>query len=104
MFAIVHRTHARGQQLDKKGIDGPYPGRVHMYSHFRPDLRRQVQVMELASSGNPGQPDYKVGLPQLQDPTLLTFDSERGLAITGFEEIDGARFCQGWWVQWLPTK
>lgn len=104
MFAIVHRTHARGQQLEKKDMDGPHPGRVHMYSHFKPELRRQVSVMELAASGNPGQPDYKVGLPQLLDPTLLTFDSQRGLVVTGFEEIDGARFYQGWWVQWLPTK
>lgn len=104
MFAIVHRTHARGQQLDKKAMDGPYPGGVHMYSHFKAELRRQVTVMELASSGNPGQHDYQVGLPQLLDPTLLKFDSERGLIVTGFEEIEGARFYQGWWVQWLPTK
>ena len=41
-----------------------------MYSHFKPELRRQVSVMELAASGNPGQPDYKVGLPQLLDPTF----------------------------------
>jgi hypothetical protein len=101
MHCIVQRTHRQGQPLELGRMDGPYSGRVHMYSQYRADLRRQVVIMELAGEGNPGQPNYRQAIPQLLDPAMLTFNSEKGMVITGFEELSGARYYQGWWLQWF---
>ncbi|EFV84168.1 hypothetical protein HMPREF0005_02910 [Achromobacter xylosoxidans C54] len=39
-------------------------------------------------------------IPDLLDPVLLTFGSDRGMMVCGFEEIAGVRYYQGWWMQW----
>lgn len=41
-------------------------------------------------------------IPDLLEPQLLTFGSDRGMMVAGFEEIAGVRYYQGWWLQWLP--
>lgn len=40
-------------------------------------------------------------IPDLLDPVLLTFGSDRGMMVCGFEEIAGVRYYQGWWMQWV---
>jgi len=32
---------------------------------------------------------------------VLAFYSDRGMMVCGFEEIDGRRYYQGWWMQWI---
>lgn len=45
-------------------------------------------------------PLKKGAIPDLLQPELLTFSSDRGLMVCGFEEIDGRGYYQGWWMQW----
>lgn len=40
-------------------------------------------------------------IPDLLELEQLTFFSNRGMMVCGFEEIDGARYYRGWWMQWL---
>jgi hypothetical protein len=38
-------------------------------------------------------------LPDLHDVELIAF-GERAMMLNGFEEVDGSRYYQGWWVRW----
>ncbi|WAI82283.1 MULTISPECIES: hypothetical protein [Achromobacter] len=42
-------------------------------------------------------------IPDLLNPQLLTFSSDRSMMVVGFEEIDGRRYYQGWRMQWLAA-
>jgi hypothetical protein len=37
------------------------------------------------------------------EPELLTFVSDRGMMVCGFEEIDGCLYYQGWWMPWIAN-
>ncbi|AUA58474.1 hypothetical protein CVS48_22125 [Achromobacter spanius] len=45
----------------------------------------------------------KSPIPDLLQPGMLTFASDRGMMARGFEEIAGKRYCQGWWIRWLES-
>lgn len=67
----------------------------------RHDMRRQVRVMTMGGLAKFGA-TAKGPIPDLLEPELLTFCSDRGMMVCGFEEIGGRRYYQGWWMQWLP--
>ncbi|MNV16771.1 hypothetical protein D3C71_1075400 [compost metagenome] len=99
MRCSVVRTHYLGQ---KRRDNDPAPavtGTVRMYSITREDMRRQIRVMTMDSLAKFGAPS-KGSIPDLLEPELLTFSSDRGMMVCGFEEIDGRRYYQSWWVQW----
>ncbi|MNV83766.1 hypothetical protein D3C71_1775900 [compost metagenome] len=100
MRCSVTRTHHLGQ---KRRDNDPAPavvGPVHMYSITREDLRRHITVMTMAGLAKFGA-TAESPIPDLLEPELLTFSSDRGMMVCGFEEIDGRRYYQGWWMQWL---
>ncbi|EHK65318.1 hypothetical protein [Achromobacter arsenitoxydans] len=71
-----------------------------MYSVTREDLRRHVTVMTMDGLAKFGGMQ-KGAIPDLLEPELLTFASDRGMMVCGFEEIDGRRYYQGWWLTWI---
>ncbi|WP_373981595.1 hypothetical protein LN047_09560 [Achromobacter sp. JD417] len=73
-----------------------------MHSITREDMRRQVRVMTMDGLAKFGATE-KGPIPGLLEPELLTFCSDRGMMVCGFEEIDGRRYYQGWWMQWIGT-
>jgi len=100
MRCSVVRTHHLGQ---KRPDTDPAPaviGAVHMYSVTREDLRLQITVMTMDGLAKFGA-RQKGAIPDLLEPELLTFASDRGMMVCGFEEIDGRRYYQGWWMTWL---
>lgn len=42
-------------------------------------------------------------IPNLWQPELVTFMSDRAMMVAGFEEIEGQRYYQGWWIRWVDT-
>lgn len=100
MLCSVARTHHLGQ---KRRDNDPAPtvtGTVHMYSITREDLRRQVRVMTMDGLAKFGA-TAKGSILDLLEPELLTFCSNRGMMVCGFEEIGGRRYYQGCWMQWI---
>ncbi|RIJ05097.1 hypothetical protein DXK93_05115 [Achromobacter sp. K91] len=71
-----------------------------MFSVMHPGLRRQVQIMTMKPLHGYA-PAPPVCIPDLIEPQLLTFSSDRGMMVVGFEELDGHRYYQGWWMQWI---
>ncbi len=71
-----------------------------MYSITREDMRRHIRVMTMESLAKFGA-SQKSPIPDLLEPELLTFSWDRGMMVCGFEEIDGRRYYQGWWMQWI---
>ncbi|MCP2517375.1 hypothetical protein M5J07_20720 [Achromobacter mucicolens] len=67
---------------------------------MREDMRRYISVMTLDTLAKCGA-SQKGPIPDLLEPELLTFGSDRGMMVCGFEEIDGRRYYQGWWMQWV---
>lgn len=74
-------------------------GTVRMYSITREDMRRHIRVMTMDGLAKFGG-SAKGSIPDLLEPELLTVASDRGTMVCGFEEIDGRRYYQGWWMQW----
>lgn len=70
-----------------------------MYSIMREDMKRYIRVMTMDGLQKFGATD-KGAIPDLLQPELLTFSSDCGMMVCGFEEIDGCRYYQGWWMQW----
>lgn len=98
MYFSVVRTHYLGQ---KRRDNDPAPavtGTVRMYSITRQDMRRQVRVMTMDGLAKFGATS-KAPIPDLLEPERLTFCSDRGMMVCGFEEIVGTRYYQGWWIQ-----
>ncbi|CUI77512.1 Uncharacterised protein [Achromobacter kerstersii] len=99
MLCTVTRTHHLGE---KRRDNDPAPsvtGVVRMYSIMREDLKRYIRVMTMDGLKTFGA-TQKGEIPDLLQPELLTFASDRGMMVCGFEEIDGRRYYQGWWMQW----
>ncbi|MNX96421.1 hypothetical protein D3C86_1287350 [compost metagenome] len=100
MQCTVARTHYLGQKCRDHDPAPAVVGTVRMYSIRREDMRREIQVMTLDSLAKFGRTE-KSPIPDLLEPELLTFGSDRGMMVCGFEEVDGRRYYQGWWLQWL---
>lgn len=99
----VQRTHHRGERRRDNDPGRIAVGMVRMYSIMHPELKRYVSVMTMKPlHGYDTGPE--VAIPDLLEPELLTFGSDRGMMICGFEEIDGQRYYQGWWMQWVAAK
>ncbi|CUJ03663.1 Uncharacterised protein [Achromobacter xylosoxidans] len=71
-----------------------------MYSMPHDGLNRYVPRLTMESVAKFGARIPSV-IPDLLDPVLLTFGSDRGMMVCGFEEIAGIRYYQGWWMQWV---
>ncbi|KDD09895.1 hypothetical protein [Bordetella bronchiseptica] len=95
----VVRTHRLGELLKDRDWDEPIIGTVQMQTAFVPALNRQVPMMSMDSLETFGK-SRRATIPDLLEPRLLTFASDRGMMVAGFEEIGGRRYYQGWWIQW----
>lgn len=100
MLCTVTRTHCLGEKRPDRDPGPTIAGTVRMYSIMRDDLKRYVRVMTMDSLATFGA-TKKSPIPDLLQPELLTFASDRGMMVCGFEEIDGKRYYQGWWMQWI---
>jgi hypothetical protein len=100
---LVLRTHRLGECLRDKDFGAPVEGSVRMYSIYHQPLRRHVQIMTLDSHEQFGA-TQRSAIPDLLEPQLLTFSSDRGMMVAGLEEIAGQRFYQGWWIQWIEER
>lgn len=94
----VSRTHHHGRPLDP--AEWRYvPGPVDMYSIFRESQRRWVSCLHVVrqlGGGARGESPFA----DLMDVELMTFSTDRAMLVRGFEEIDGARYYQGWHIVW----
>ena len=96
----VLRTHYLGERRRDNDPGQPVVGTVLMYSTHHKNLNREVTVMTMDRLLKFGARE-KASIPDLIDPQLLTFSSDRGMMVVGFEEIAGVRYYQGWWMQWI---
>jgi hypothetical protein len=98
MLVTVILTHTRGAPIAVNQLEQQpaHEGRLNVYLATIDGLRRASRVAAL-------QPIERVRdsrrLPELHDIELLAF-GERAMMLSGFEEVDGRRFYQGWWVRW----
>jgi hypothetical protein len=76
-------------------LEPPVEGVVTLASVQRTDLNRMARFLTIDC-----HEAHRKSFPELWDPQWLTFGSERGCMIVGFEEVDGQRYYQGWYVQW----
>jgi hypothetical protein len=100
MLCTVTRTHHLGQKRHDRDPGPTITGTVRMYSVMRDDMKRSIRVMTMDDLMKFGATD-KGAIPDLLEPELLTFSSDRGMMVCGFEEINGRRYYQGWWMQWI---
>lgn len=95
----VSRTHYQGKKL--RQLAEPVPGPVTHDTRFVTEMNRYVTCLR-----NP-RGDFRDGrarpdaLPPLFEPRLLTFGSEFGMMVVGFEQIDDHRYYQGWYIRWV---
>lgn len=92
----ITRTHRHGRKLDQRDWEDPIAGQVQMASIHRQDLNRVVQYLHVPGAQS-SDPDL---LPALWEPHWLTFGGQ-GMMVVGLEEIDSARYYQGWYVRWV---
>lgn len=99
----VLRTHERGRKRNLRHAEY-VPGPVTFDTLFVPELNRRVQCLRIPRGdfrdGRP-RPD---ALPPLCEPQLLTFATDFGMMLSGFEQIDGQRYYQGWYIQWVDDR
>lgn len=98
----VLRTHVLGECRRDHDLGEPVVGTVHMYSMLHKGLNRHVPCMTLEGLAKFGA-KLPSPIPDLLDPQLLTFSSDRGMMVVGFEEIAGCKYYQGWWMQWIDS-
>ncbi|MEB6663856.1 hypothetical protein MXL91_20540 [Achromobacter ruhlandii] len=96
----VLRTHHLGERRRDNDPGQPVVGMVRMYSMPHDGLNRHVPRLTMESLAKFGA-RIPSAIPDLLDPVLLTFGSDRGMMVCGFEEIAGVRYYQGWWMQWV---
>lgn len=102
MLCTVTRTHHLGVKRPDRDPAPAITGTVRMYSIMRDDMKRYIRVMTMDGLQKFGA-TAKGAIPDLLQPELLTFSSDRGMMVCGFEEIDGRRYYQGWWMQWIQA-
>lgn len=96
----VQRTHHRGERRRDNDPGQIVTATVHMFSVYHEELKREVTIMSMMPTHRYEAPP-STEFPNLLEPQLLTFSSDRGMMVVGFEEIDGRRYYQGWWMQWV---
>lgn len=99
LLCSVIRTHRQGERLRDADWGPPVVGTVHMSATLHKGLNRHVPRLSLDSLAKFGA-RIPAAIPDLYEPQLLTFGSDRGMMVCGFEEIGGCRYYQGWWMQW----
>lgn len=95
----VTRTHRLGKPLRERDFDTPIPGPVSMCSSMDEDLKRMVShlnIVRMTFGGGAVPPP----IPHLYEPQLVTFSTETGFVVKGFEVIDGRRYYQSWYIRW----
>lgn len=96
----ITRTHERGRKRSDWDAD-PIPGPVTFGVTYIPELNRHIECLRVErghyKDGRP-RPD---ALPPLLEPQIRTFMSDRAMMVSGFEQIDGCRYYQGWFIQWV---
>lgn len=95
MKTYIQLTHRLGVQIARKDWAAPYVGHVQLAAKDRSDLNRTVRFLYVER-----HMDKRPAPPNLWDPQWLTFGSDRGCMVTGFEEVDGRRYYQGWYICW----
>ena len=93
----VTRTHRLGRSL-RGQFDTPVPGPVEMASIIHPGLKREVKYLTVARQAHFGASNSPP-IPDLYEPQIITFGSDRAMMFSGFEQIDGQRYYQGWWIR-----
>ncbi|MFY2610518.1 hypothetical protein, partial [Achromobacter ruhlandii] len=99
-FSLGHYTHHLGERRRDNDPGQPVVGTVRMYSMLHKGLNRHVPRMTMDALAKFGA-TVPSAIPDLLEPQLLTFASDRGMMVVGFEEIAGVRYYQGWWMQWV---
>ena len=94
----VCRTHDRGRRLPER--DWTFvPGPVRGYSIFQKAHNRHVKCLKIVRQLSGGATDASP-FPDLADFQFLSFSTERAIMVSGFEEVEGARYYQGWYIVW----
>ena len=98
MLVSVIRTHSEGRPVD--------PGRLELQPSAHGDLRVHLGTIEglrraarTACLAAPQSSRAARLLPDLHDIELIALGNQ-AMMLTGFEEVSGRRFYQGWWVRW----
>lgn len=100
MYACsVTLTHRLGHKLAPDQWEPAHPGLVKMVIKTDENGGNRVQVMSMDSLAQFGA-TIRSPIPDLYEPQMLKFNSEKGMMVVGFEEIDGRRYYQGWWITW----
>ncbi|MDM9561399.1 hypothetical protein [Bordetella petrii] len=74
-----------------------------MYSLYRQDMRGYVRVRYFGVMRTQHGERLQPPIADLMDVELLTLTTDWALMMRGFEDIDGARYYQGWYITWkLP--
>lgn len=95
----ITRTHRRGQPLRDRDFDPPVPGPVSMASVMDEGLKRMADRLTIDRMTRDGGA-VPSPIPDLYEPQLVTFGTEGGLVVKGFEIIDGRRYYQSWYIRW----
>lgn len=96
----VTRTHARGRKLHPRDHD-PLLGPATMDTLYVAELNRRAECLRIRRGNFRDGRERPDALPPLFEPRLLTFGSEQGMMVAGFEQIDGHRYYQGWYIRWI---
>ncbi len=98
MQVNVILTHDRGRAVNVHRLEQEplYAGHLIVYLASVDGLRRASRIAALrplvSSIGEHVVPD-------LHDVELIAF-GERAMMLNGFEDREGRRYYQGWWIRW----
>lgn len=98
----IIRTHHRGQKCNLREVE-PLKGPITYGTLYSTDLNRHVDCMRLKRGHYRDGRERPDAAPPLFEPRILTFDTEVGMMLTGFEQIDGTRYYQGWYIRWADS-
>ncbi len=98
MQVNVILTHDRGRAVNVHRLEQEHlhTGDLIVYLASVDGLRRASRIAALRPLRR------SIGthvLPDLHDVELIAF-GERAMMLNGFEEIEGRRYYQGWWIRW----
>lgn len=94
----VTRTHDRGRKLHRKEWQ-ELVCTVSIDRWFHPELNRDVPALKAERRRRNG--GWATAMPLLCDPRLIAMRTTHGMSFVGFEEIDGQRYYQGWYIRWI---
>ena len=102
MKCTIVRTHEKGHTLRDTAFGPAVEGPVEMSSYYHDGLRRYVEVLSVVRRHHGGASKTSL-IPDLHEPHLVTFGSEaQAMMVSGWEEIHGQRYYQGWYVRFFP--